>query len=648
MRGHSATEKLRSSETGCPVSTQTRWSENQKGFVMLSTAIKWLLRSGLACFWLLAPFVAAAQSNSPEELARALAQAFTAGDLQRFERLCPDPDAVELLEYAIKQKLSRRSGSARVIWRSGRRAILLLSGYPLTGNSGDDTIYARDLSGFYEAIRNANRWNVTRRIPIDEDNRILSQDLDVEVEPGQGLKVRDVLMLRVRSQYGFAACLNHRARLSQVRLNGRRVDSEFNGGLLWIAIKPAERARLELSYSLSVESDPGQSANSGMFHRDAGHVRNQYFWHPFFDFSSANDRATFQIRASIPAAYHLVTSVPATESISEAKHADARRIVKGRSASPTFALTLMYDRDWQTREIVAGKMKLALFTTADCKPSKEEIEQEFLRSYKLLSEAFGAPQGDWLSVAQGRARRGVGWHFRSNDLIVAGVQGGALTRDAGEPRAYFGHEVAHGWTAATGEAANFLGEGWATFSEAMLLADKYGAQVEARFWESQQSQYEKGGFDGRDSLLNDPNNRGVAYSKGAWVLRSLQHVMGAEAFRRGMRMYMQIPRGRPAGYAEFVRALSTASGHEMKSFLDPWCLGKSIPVLQARVEGRQLIVTQANDIFRFPLEVELISARGALRRTIGIREKENRLIVGDVGEITEIRIDPDRQYLLKR
>ncbi len=109
----------------------------------------------------------------------------------------------------------------------------------------------------------------------------------------------DRMTIRIEGTNGFATRLNHRAQLRRVEVEGHPVPHQFGGGLLWIDVPPGQ-AELTLDYSLPVESQP---ANSGCFQDGFGHIRNQYFWHPFFDFGNTADHADFSIELRIPKEY---------------------------------------------------------------------------------------------------------------------------------------------------------------------------------------------------------------------------------------------------------------------------------------------------------------------------------------------------------
>lgn len=574
---------------------------------------------------------------SPAALARAVLERFAAGSTGAFDSIYPFPRGRGLVAYAAGRDLPRRPGVGRVVWTRGDRAVLALSGHVGFGNSGDETIFAEGFSGLYEARRGeGGRWMFIRRLPLDSAGRIRAQALDVTLAPGEGLRVIDTLDIAVTSGYGFATRLNHAVRLSSVRLGGRPADFEFGGGLLWVRTPPLERARLVLEYFVDVARDSATGPNSGRFEQAYGHVRNQYFWHPRGEEPS---RFTLTVRA--PAGYRVATDLPQTDTV-----VGSVRTARARSGSPAPALSLFYDRDWQPQVRQAGRLRLAVFATPDFAPAPDSLAAAFARVHGLLGGRFGEPQGGYVAVVQGRARPGAGWLYLSNGAIVAATQGGALIQDAPVPRAYFGHEVAHGWTHPTGPAANFLSEGWATFAEALLLADQHGPEVEHAFWENQRNRYHTGGFEG-GSILDDPLNSGIAYHKGAWIFRMLRHVMGEAAFRQGLRDYMGIAAGEPAGIEEFTAALSRARPGTGE-FLRPWVEERAIPDLAARVEGARLIVAQSGPLFRLPLEVDLITPSGPVRRTVTLSQREDTLFVGDVGTVTDAVVDPDRHFLVRR
>lgn len=602
-------------------------------------------RTGLAALGLLATVTSRAPAqgaDSPAALGRLVLERFEARQPAAFDSVVPDEGLRQVMAWAAESNWPLTPGEAEVVSETADRAVLRITGVPVWGNSGDETIVSQMFSGLFEASRQDGVWRLGRRLPVDAANRLRAQALDVVIEPGLGLRVRDSIDLEVGGEHGWWAYLNHAVRLDTVRLDGRPADYRFSGGLLWLRASPGPH-RLELVYGVDVARDSAGRANSGRFGPDFGHVRNQYFWHPFFDFGSDAGQADIRIRVSAPAAYHVATGVAQSERIE-----GGLRVVEGRTAVPTFALSLLYDRGWTPTVRNLGSLRAEFFVTPEFEPAVAKLDSAVARTHRVLGARFGEPKVPYIAVAQSRARDGNGWHYRSNDLVVAGRQGGMVSRGIPRPTAWLGHEVAHGWTAPSRPAMHFLSEGWATYAEAVLVADEYGPEAEAWYWELQRAVHVRNGLDGQASLVGDLANGGVSYYRGSWVLRMLEHVMGRDAFDRGMRAYMAIPAGQPASVNEFTAAMSAAAGRDIEPFLRPWVHESVIPAPEARIESGRVVVAQPGPVFRLPLEVELRTAGGPVRRRLELTRAADTLDTRDVGDVTGVVLDPEHRFLIRR
>jgi hypothetical protein len=579
---------------------------------------------------------------SPEALAATVMELLVSGDPEAFDRIFPSEEGRSFVRSAREQDIPLVPGGSRVLRSSAGEATLLLAAHPALGNSGDETIYSRLFSGLYRAVLDDRGWRISHRVPMDGENRITRQMLHVELDPGHGLWIHDTLEVEVGSREGFWAHLNHRAQLESVSLEGSEVDHHFQSGLLWAAVPPGAGRRLELKYRLDVAADSAAGPNSGRFEVDFGHVRSQYFWHPFFDFHTAADRAYFRIRVEAPADVEVLTSLPQTDFVQS-----GRRIVEASSEHPVSALTLLYDREWERHVRQAEEMRIEVFTVPGFRPGAEEIASDAEEAYRILRAHFGEPGSRYLAIAQGRARPG-GWHFRSNDLVVGGGAGAAGSRGGALPRAWLGHEVAHGWTRPSGDGSNFLSEGWAMLAEALLIEARYGSELLEGYWEHHRNVYERRGWDGRASLLGDPNNAGIAYYKGSWVLRMLRDVMGEAAFDAGLGAYMALLPGSPAGVEEFVEAMSGAAGWDVWAFLRPWLEESRIPHLRVSIEADGVAIDQLGPSFAFPLELDLVTEHGTVRRTVQLGADRTLVPTRELGPISDVLVDPDRRMLMRR
>ena len=122
--------------------------------------------------------------SSPQELANTVLQRWTEDSATAFASQFPFREGQEIHSNAAKAKLERTKGLSSVIHADQKTAALLLSGVPLTGNSGDDTIYGMGFSAIYEALADGERWRLARQIPLDETGQITAQQLKVSLRPG--------------------------------------------------------------------------------------------------------------------------------------------------------------------------------------------------------------------------------------------------------------------------------------------------------------------------------------------------------------------------------------------------------------------------------------------------------------------------------
>jgi puromycin-sensitive aminopeptidase len=76
----------------------------------------------------------------------------------------------------------------------------------------------------------------------------------------------------------------------------------------------------------------------------------------------------------------------------------------------------------------------------------------------------------------------------------------------------------------------------------------------------------------------------ITYWKGAGVVRMIEGFLGAEAFRAGVRSYLQRYREANATAEDFWRELSTASGRDVAAIATPWITEPGHPVVHTRAQ----------------------------------------------------------------
>jgi hypothetical protein len=622
--------------------------------------------------------VASVGAPTPDSLARLVMARFESTSAEAFDSVFIDPLGRDVVRTSMQPRLVRRADLRRVIMQTPTRAVLLLAGVvrparestvPLDAAAGsDEANRVRRFSGFYEATNQNGTWFLRRQLPLDSLNFIRAQTVRVAVQPGKGIDVVDTLRIDIGSANGFAFRFNTGATITSVQLDGRAVKYESGGGVIWFPAQPKRGARLVMRYSLVEPKFAGALPPKDSTKAPAadelpafGAYHNTDAWLPFFNYDSGNSFAIMTVTVTIPAAYHLTTSVPQTETIK-----DGVRTVIGRSGHPQFLLALAYDRDWRVQSSTiatpVGPVRVETFLPAGFKFTHDSIVTVAGRVYEVLGKRFGEPQAPtrYLGILANRALGRGGFSVRMNNIVTGGSGANRLDDPTLAPSYVLAHEISHGWTMnASSFAANMLQEGWATYAEGLVLGAVYGADAERAFWERQRASYMSGvdrsgfaGFEGRQSILANPDNGRIHYVKGSWVFRDLERTLGSATFDRGMRDYIAIRReGRPAGYEEFIAAMSRAAKRDMTPFILPWLDGRYIPNVEARVEGSRVILTQEQPdvVFELPLDVALTTSSGnVVRRSVRLTHRADTLDVADVGAVTDVTVDPDHWFLLQR
>ena len=621
--------------------------------------------------------VATVGAPTADSLARLVMARFVGSSPDAFDSVYVDPLGRDVMRTSAQGRALRRADLRRVIWQGADRAVLLLAGvvYPArerqvpldAANGSDEANRVRRFSGVYEAVRSGDSWLLGRQLPLDSLNRIRSQRIHAAVTPGKGLAVVDTLTVDIGSPFGFIARFNTAARIDAIVVDGKAVRYDYGGGVIRLDATPRKNARLVMRYSL-VESrippTPGgrDSATTAADQVPAfGAYHNTDAWIPFFNYDSGNSFADITATVSIPAAYRLTTSLPQTETVR-----GGVRTVVGRSLHPQFLVALAYDRDWRvessTVQTAIGPVTVETFLTPDFRFSHDTLARVTKAVYDVLGPRFGEPQAPtrYVSMVANRALGRGGFSVRMNNAVVGGSGATRLDDVALAPSWVLAHEISHGWTMnASSAAANMLQEGWATFAEGTLLGAYHGTETERAFWERQRTSYMAGldrsgtsTFEGKQSILANPDNGRIHYVKGSWVFRSLENTLGREVFDRGVRDYVAMRRqGSPAGYEELIAAMSRAAGRDLRGFIMPWLEGRYIPDVEARVDGRLLIAEQRQPetVFELPLDVALETPSGStVMRRLNLRGRADTLDVADVGAVGAVRVDPDHYFLLQR
>ena len=160
------------------------------------------------------------------------------------------------------------------------------------------------------------------------------------------------------------------------------------------------------------------------------------------------------------------------------------------------------------------------------------------------------------------------------------------------------HELAHMWYGDLVTMAwwddLWLNEAFATWMAYKVIDDW---KPEWRMWHGYE--HDRAGALGLDALANThpiyaevrsvaeatENFDAITYEKGAGVVRMIEHYLGAEAFRDGVRRYMQRHREQNAVARDLWRALEEASRREVERVAQAWIEKPGFPLVSIRRDG---------------------------------------------------------------
>ena len=89
----------------------------------------------------------------------------------------------------------------------------------------------------------------------------------------------------------------------------------------------------------------------------------------------------------------------------------------------------------------------------------------------------------------------------------------------------------------------------------------------------------------------------LTYEKGASVLRMLEQYLGADLFRDGVRDYLRRHAYGNADTGDLWAALGKASRQPIPEVMDGWIFKPGYPLVSARLEGRELVLSQQRFVY---------------------------------------------------
>lgn len=276
---------------------------------------------------------------------------------------------------------------------------------------------------------------------------------------------------------------------------------------------------------------------------------------------------------------------------------------------------------------------------------RQNIEQYLdgvSKIFNVLAEEFGNyPFGEFALVEIPRELA------QKASFNAAGVQGFILTNsrafDAPDVKYilnFFGHEFTHQWfpnvVALKTPPGLYMEEALAEYGGLRVVETLAGADAA--------EQYRRTGFEydpgysalsyfklvgaGVDQPLSNLQpkleHRNLAYSKGFLVFDMLSREIGREKFQRIFRNITGRYAFREITWSEFLRAIETGAGKNLRWFYEQWFERAGAPEFQLswKQEGKKLrgVITQTSPYYRAALEIKATNNQGQrFIRTVKVR-----------------------------
>ena len=399
-----------------------------------------------------------------------------------------------------------------------------------------------------------------------------------------------------------------------------------------------------------------------------GEDMDNHFWFPTYDFP--NDKATWELDATVPAGYTAVSNgalvgVTPGASGSRSFHWNQTR------PSATYLVSVVVTRlaklhdSWRTVPVdyyvypQDSALAWRLF----------HITPDMIDVYSRLT---GVPY-PWQKYAQTTVADFFGG--------MENVSATTLVDWLPDARAYqdrpwyqyilIPHELAHQWfgdyVTTENWANTWLNEGFAEFMPGQYWARKLGAHAEQDYYADEYRQFM--GIEGRRPMPLASMGSNNIYPKGALVLEMLEHYLGEEKFWAGIHRYLTDHAFGVATTDDLRQAFLDATGENLDWYWREWMYSAGYPAftvtskydagahrltLVARQTQRDSLTADSTgmrfvipETFTMPVTVRVGTASGDVVHREWIRQREDTIVVDNVTSEPTMVVFDDGNRILK-
>jgi aminopeptidase N len=227
----------------------------------------------------------------------------------------------------------------------------------------------------------------------------------------------------------------------------------------------------------------------------------------------------------------------------------------------------------------------------------------------------------------------------------------------GRSEGLIAHEIAHQWFGNSVTEADWyhiwLSEGFATYLTSMYWEKEQGNERLKSDMKSARDRVLRTSVSAPkpviDTTIIDLMRliSANSYQKGAWVLHMLRNQIGDSMFRDGLRLYYSRYRNSNALTDDFRKVMEEASGQDLRWFFNQWLYVGGQPDLRTEWSWDsntgvvEVTVSQTQEnLFRFPLDLEIVTGAGQQLFTIECIDKVTNLRVSSTEKPSSVVTDP--------
>jgi aminopeptidase N len=232
-----------------------------------------------------------------------------------------------------------------------------------------------------------------------------------------------------------------------------------------------------------------------------------------------------------------------------------------------------------------------------------EIFAPLYGEYPFLSEKYGMAEFPWGGAMEHQTITSVG-----ASIVGSATNNGELV---------IAHELAHHWwgdlvTMKTWDDI-WLNEGFATYSE-VLFFERYlnidPGELMSRSYDDGKLLGNLGGTVTAEDLDNPFDDRGAIYTKGAWVLHMLRHIVGEQAFFDSLKDYRERFAFGNASTRDLQQVFETHYDSSLDWFFQQWIYATGRP------------------FYKVSTDVATLDASAGYVVTVTIKQKQSQQIPG--------------------